>query len=111
MAKSAIRLDKHDEMIAAELDWLRRRWGFDFSACVAWSVFEQGMPIGDAEYWHGVGWGLLTPIGCGFPHTPLDSKQSVAPHGAHDLEELQALEELRDERIESLARSALGHGL
>ena len=104
------RLDRRDKLIQGELNWLQRRWGYDFSACVAWSVFEQDMPIGDAEYWHGVGWGLVTPLGSGFPHTPLDSECSVAPHGAHDLEELEALEDLQVERMESLAQVALSHG-
>ena len=98
------------KMIESELDWVERRWGHEFAACIAWSVYGEGMPIGTAEYFHGVGYGLITPDGHGWPHTPLDSEQTVAPWGAHNLEEVESLEERAIERVESMAMASLGHG-
>ena len=85
------RAEVSDEMLANELDWVERRWGANFAACVAWS-YGEGMSLGAAEYWHGLGWGI------------------IKTDGPQDLEEAAMLEDRHADRMEYQAQIALGHG-
>lgn len=85
------RLEEQEGWLQGRLDWIGRRWGSEFEAFVAWHHAEWGH-LEAAEIWAGVCWKLITD------------------NGPQDLREAAALEDIRNERIEMLAQTALAHG-
>lgn len=107
------RLEEQESWLQGRLDWIEGRWGYSFASHVAFSYASWDMSLDRAEYWHGVGWGIITPYGSDETLAPLDRIEYVGlapPNGARDLDEAAALEDLRGERIEREARTALAHG-
>ena len=110
---TGIRLQMAEELLQGRLDWIERRWSAKLACSIAWS-YGEGMSLGWAEYWHGVGWGIITPYGSDEALAPLDRIEYVGldpPNGARDLDEAAELEDIRDERMDMLDQTALAHGM
>jgi len=78
--------------VMGRLEWVGRRWGQEFRQFV-YDHYQAWGDLPAAETWAGICWGL------------------VAPDGPQDLDELAALEDIRDERVDLLGQMAQAHGM
>ena len=76
--------------VEGRLGWIESRWGSEFAQFVAWHDIRWNH-LDAAEAWAGICWKLFD-------------------NGAQDLDEVAALEDIRDERIEAHAMDLLAHG-
>ena len=105
------RIETAESMLRDRLDWIESQWGAKLACCIAWS-YGEGMSLERAEYWHGVGFGIITPYGSDEQLEPADydiyAKQT--PSGVQSLDDAAREEDWREERSEVRDMFLLAHG-